>query len=195
MMPIKATQLVGIDSVKKNRSWFMILGILLILTGSFAIGEAFIMTVFSMKFLGWIMIFAGVSTAIHAFSLERGWGGFFLNLITGILYTVAGYVILSTPAQSAIVFTLLISMILIFEGLFRAITAITARFPHWGWVFFSGVVTFFLGIMISRQWPVSGTWVIGLFVGINMILNGWSLVMLSIAVKNMPDSEEGEAAG
>ena len=172
----------------------MILGILLILAGSVAIGEAFIMTVFSMKFLGWLMIFAGVATAVHAFSLERGWGGFFLNLITGILYVVAGYIILSTPAQSAAVFTLLIAMILIFEGLFRAITAISARFPHWGWVCFSGVVTFLLGIMISRQWPVSGLWVIGLFIGINMILNGWSLVMLSIAVKNLPDGEEGEAA-
>ncbi len=41
--------------------------------------------------------------------------------------------------------------------------------------------------MIWRQWPLSGLWVIGLFVGIQMILNGWSLVMLSLAVKNLPE--------
>jgi uncharacterized membrane protein HdeD (DUF308 family) len=44
-----------------------------------------------------------------------------------------------------------------------------------------------LGIMIWRQWPYSGLWVIGLFVGIEMLLNGWSLVMLSLTGRKLPD--------
>jgi uncharacterized membrane protein HdeD (DUF308 family) len=53
-------------------------------------------------------------------------------------------------------------------------------------VLLNGVVTLVLGIMIWRQWPLSGLWVIGLFVGIEMIFYGWSLVMLALAGRSMP---------
>ena len=46
-----------------------------------------------------------------------------------------------------------------------------------------------LGIVILQKWPVSGLWVIGLFVGIDMIFNGWSLVMLGLAAKSLPTGE------
>jgi uncharacterized membrane protein HdeD (DUF308 family) len=190
-MTTNSIQLVGLDQVRKHRGWFLLLGIVLILVGSTAIGEAVILTVFSMRFLGWLMVFAGVAGIVHAFSFGRGWGGFFIDLITGILYTVAGFMILANPAVSATVLTLLIAMMLIFEGLFRAIAAIIVRYPHWGWVLLNGAVTTFLGVLIWRQWPYSGLWVIGLYVGISMILNGWSLVMLSLSVKRLPAEGAG----
>ena len=57
-------------------------------------------------------------------------------------------------------------------------------------VLLHGVVNLLLGIAVWRQWPLSGLWVIGLFVGIDMLLNGWSLVMLGLAAKNLPTSEQ-----
>ena len=77
--------------------------------------------------------------------------------------------------------TLVIAMFLVFEGIFGSWRRLTARYPHWGWVMFNGIISLVLGIMIWRQWPYSGLWVIGLFVGIEMLLNGWSLVMLSFS--------------
>jgi len=53
-------------------------------------------------------------------------------------------------------------------------------------VMFNGIISLILGIMIWRQWPYSGLWVIGLFVGIEMLLNGWSLVMLSLTGRRLP---------
>src|SRR2546425_132118 len=46
------------------------------------------------------------------------------------------------------------------------------------------VVMFGLGVAIWRQWPESSLWVIGLFVGIDLIFNGWSWVMLAMIVKS-----------
>lgn len=40
--------------------------------------------------------------------------------------------------------------------------------------------------MIWQQWPWSGLWVIGLFVGIDLIFYGWSLVMVGLSAKNLP---------
>ena len=68
-------------------------------------------------------------------------------------------------------------------GIMRTVTAIAMRFPGWGWVLLSGLITFILGIMIKSQWPVTGLWVIGLFIGIDLIFSGWSYVMLSMAAK------------
>ncbi len=59
------------------------------------------------------------------------------------------------------------------------------RFPHWGWVLFNGIITLILGIIIWRQWPVSGLWVIGLFIGIDLIISGWAWIMLSFAARQM----------
>jgi hypothetical protein len=61
------------------------------------------------------------------------------------------------------------------------------RFPHWGWLVLHGAINLLLGIFIWRQWPLSGLWVISLFIGIDMICNGWSLVMLGMAAKNIDE--------
>jgi uncharacterized membrane protein HdeD (DUF308 family) len=43
-------------------------------------------------------------------------------------------------------------------------------------------------MMIWNQWPVSGLWVIGLFVGLDMLSNGWWLVMLGLAARKVGDA-------
>jgi uncharacterized membrane protein HdeD (DUF308 family) len=144
------------------------------------------MTIASVFFFGWLLIIGGVMEVIHAFWHKR-WAGFFLDLLTGILYIVAGWMMVTNPAESALLLTLVIAMFLVFEGVFRIVAALAARYPHWGWVMFNGVISLILGIMIWRQWPYSGLWVIGLFVGIEMLLNGWSLVMLSLTGRKLPD--------
>ena len=47
----------------------------------------------------------------------------------------------------------------------------------------SGLISIALGAMILAQWPTSGFWVIGLFVAIEMIFNGWSSVFVALAAR------------
>jgi uncharacterized membrane protein HdeD (DUF308 family) len=177
----------GASELRRNWGWFLALGIVLVILGTIAIGSAFLMTIASVFFFGWLLIIGGVMEAIHAFWREKRWGGFFLDLLTGILYVVAGWMMVTNPQESALLLTLIIAMFLVFEGVFRIVAALAARYPHWGWVLFNGVISLLLGILIWRQWPYSGLWVIGLFVGIEMLLNGWSLVMLSLTARKLPE--------
>jgi uncharacterized membrane protein HdeD (DUF308 family) len=147
------------------------------------------MTLATMVFVGWLMIVCGVMEAAHACSC-KGWGGFFIDLLTGILYVVVGFMVVANPGATAVALTLLIAMFLIFGGSFRIVVALVVRFQNWGWLLLHGVVNLLLGMAIWRQWPLSGLWIIGLFVGIDMLLNGWSLVMLGLAAKNLPTSEQ-----
>src|SRR5215471_16045028 len=179
-------QLPGAEELRRSWGWFLGLGIGLILLGVIAIGSAFFMTIASVFLFGWILIIGGVMEVVHAFWHKR-WAGFFLDLLTGVLYVVVGWMMVNNPQESALLLTLIIAMFLVFEGVFRIVTAITVRYPHWGSVLFNGIISLLLGILIWRRWPVSGLWVIGLFVGIEMLLNGWSLVMLGLTGRNLPE--------
>lgn len=184
--------MVGWDVVQRNWGWFLALGVLQIVLGMIAVGEAFLMTIFSVVLLGWLMIIGGISTVFHAF-VERQWGGFLIDLLMGLLYGVAGFMMVANPGQAAVTLTLLIAMFLIVGGVFRIAEGLAHDLPHRTWVLLNGVVTLILGFLIWRQWPSSGLWVIGLFVGIEMLLYGWSLVMLAMAAKSMPPAAQSTA--
>lgn len=166
--------------IKKNWKWFLALGVLLIILGSAVIGSSYYATVFSVMFLGIFLIAGGIIQIIQAF-LARKWSGLFLALFLSVLYVVTGFLCVANPTAAAVGLTLWIAAFCFIAGLFRMLGALLLRFDHWGWVFFNGFVTFLLGAMIYTSWPLSGLWVIGLFIGIDMILSGWSWVMLSLS--------------
>jgi uncharacterized membrane protein HdeD (DUF308 family) len=170
------------SALKRSWGWFLTLGILQIILGTVAIGWSVFATVVTVVFLGWLLLIGGFVSAAHAFWRKR-WQGFFLDLATGILYLVAGCIMIGEPAAAAVALTLLIAMFLLMGGIFRIVVALSGHLDHWGWVMLNGLITAALGIMIWRQWPLSGLWVIGLFVGIEMIFYGWSLVMLGLMAK------------
>ncbi|HXY33536.1 MAG TPA: DUF308 domain-containing protein, partial [Planctomycetaceae bacterium] len=143
-------------------------------------------------FAGWMLLIGGILSAGHAF-WRKHWKGFFLDLAIGVLYVVAGLMMVGNPVAAAVSLTLLIAMFLLMEGIFRIIVALSGQLEHRGWVMLNGLITAGLGILIWRQWPLSGLWVIGLFVGIEMIFYGWSLVMLSLVVKGAVVPAEGPA--
>jgi len=177
----------GIDEVRKHSTWFLAIGIALVILGMVAIGYAVEMTIVSVMFLGWLLIIGGLFEVIHGFS-RRLWSGFFINLLGGVLYTVAGVVMVANPALAAVTLTLVIAIILIVAGLFRLFIAFTTPLHHRGWLILNGAISILLGVMIWRSWPVSGLWVIGLFIGIDMVFDGWTEIMLALSVRSLPAS-------
>jgi uncharacterized membrane protein HdeD (DUF308 family) len=129
-----------------------------------------------------LLFIRGVVSVFHAFLWQR-WGGFFIELFAGLLYIVVGLTVAGNLFQTAVGLTLLVSVFLLFGGIFRIAAALTVRFHHWIWMLLNGGVSLLLGLMIWAQWPWSGLWVIGLFIGIDMIFYGWSLIMLGMAFR------------
>lgn len=171
-----------LEALRKRWGWIVGLGVALIALGVIAVGSSVLMTLATMVFVGWLLIVGGVLEVAHAFTC-KAWKGFFVDLLTGVLYTVAGFMVVGNPGASAVALTLVIAMFLIFGGAFRILMVFLHRFQHWPWFLLHGVVNLALGIAVWRQWPLSGLWVIGLFIGIDMLLNGWSLVMLGFAAR------------
>ena len=168
-----------------NWGWYLALGIALIVLGTLALGAPLVTTLTSVTFLGVLLLIGGGIQTLGAF-WSRRWSGFFTHLLTGLLYLAVGALCLERPLQTAVDLTLLIAAFLVFGGTFRIIAGLSTRFPNWGWTVFNGAINVVLGVMIWRQWPGSALWVIGLFVGIEMIFAGWTWVMLAFAFRRLP---------
>ena len=174
---------------QRHRGWMIALGVALTVLGVLAIGAAMLTTVLSMTILGWMLIVGGVVQIVHAFSSPR-WRGVVLSLLEGVVYGVVGVLIATRPLESAVVATLLLGGFLLISGLVRILVVPTfLRTRNWGWVMASGILSFLLGLAIWAQWPVSGAWVLGAFVGVEMIGWGISLIMLGVALGDVDAAE------
>ena len=163
---------------------FLLLGVLLIVLGAIALGSSFFVTVVTVALFGVLLLIAGITEIITSFWAGK-WSGMFVHILIGLLYVVGGFFIIDAPLEGALFLTKVIAILLIVSGIFRIITSLVDRYPGSGWVLLNGVVSLMLGIMIYRGWPASGLWVIGLFIGIELIFNGWAWVMLSLDLRRL----------
>jgi uncharacterized membrane protein HdeD (DUF308 family) len=155
-----------------------VLGIIYIIAGLVAVASPLVVTLFSVFFFGILLMIAGFAALIHSFSV-RGWEGFAVQLLAGVLAAVTGFLLIADAASGALVITLILAIYFLVSGMFRLGFAISHNnLHHRGWLIFSGSVSMFLGILITVHWPSSALWVIGTFIGVDLIFYGFSLVGL-----------------
>jgi uncharacterized membrane protein HdeD (DUF308 family) len=167
-----------------NWGWFLAFGIALMLLGIAAVVRSVAATVASMVFFGWLMVFASIIDLVNAFMVGK-WAGFFLHLLLAILFGITGVIFLKNPGISAEVATLVMSMFFLIAGVYQLVIAFWTHLPGYGWHALNGAVTFLLGGLLLAQWPLSGLYAIGLFVGIDLILYGWVWAALALDLRKM----------
>ena len=157
----------------------------LVVLGTVAVGSAVIASLAAAVAIGLLLLLGGVAEAVGAFWC-RGWSGFFLELLSGVLSIVVGLLFLRAPAGALAALTLLLACFLMVGGFFKIVTAVSYRFAAWGWSLAGGIIDVVLGLMIWQEWPASGLWVIGLFVGINLLFRGFNWIALGLALRTLP---------
>lgn len=174
------------STLRAQWGWMLVLGLCLLVIGALAIIYSLAFTIASVVVFGWILVIAGIISGIQAIR-HRASGHLFLYVLNAVLSIVLGVMLLRNPVAGALILTLLLAMYFVVAAAFRLVTAFhMRRISGWGWMLFDGIVTLILGILIWAQWPVSGLWVIGLFIGIDLMVVGWSQVMMGLAVRRLP---------
>lgn len=163
----------------QNWGWFLAFGIALMLLGIAAIIRSFMTTAAPMSFFAWLFVCGGILEYVHAFMVGN-WTGFWLHLLAAILFAIIGIVMLVKPTMSVEAFTVVMSIFLLIGGLYQLNFAIWTHVPGWGWHVLNGTVAAVLGGLLLAQWPISGLWVIGLFIGIDLVLYGWTWISLAL---------------
>ena len=173
-----------LSAFNKNWGWFLVWGLILIGLGVAAISATTLSTIISIVILGALFFASGLIIIIDAFTFWRvKMRGFWWHLIIGLLYAFAGLVLLKSPLLGSISLTLVLGICFIFAGIVRIIYANMLKLPNWGWRLFNGILTLLLGVLIVAQWPASGLYIIGLFIGIDLVFSGWAYVMTALAAR------------
>jgi len=152
--------------------WIVALGAVYLIVGFIALGSVVMATVASVLVVGVMMIIAGVAEVFSAFQV-KSWGKFLLWALLGVLYIISGFFTFDNPLLAAALLTLILGASLVASGIMRIILAFSMkRETPWILVLVSAVITLLLGLLILAHWPVSSLYILGLFLGIDLIMAG-----------------------
>lgn len=180
---------VVLGQVHSKWGWILAFGILSLVLGFIGLGCTFALSIASAIFFGVLLLIGGISQGISGFQTE-GMKGKLWHFFVALLLLVAGIVLVGNPVEGSILLTAVLGGALVGAGIFRILTALSSRSTKgWVWLLLSGIVTLFLGGIIIAEWPVSGLWVIGLFIAIDLIMSGWGYVALAMAAKSAVPQE------
>jgi uncharacterized membrane protein HdeD (DUF308 family) len=163
--------------------WIVALGVVYVIAGFIALGSILTATVVSVYLVGIMMIIAGVAEVVGAFQIN-GWGKFLLWVLLGVLYIVAGFVTFQNPLLAAALLTLILGAALVASGIMRIILAFSVQQETpWVWVLLSGLVTLVLGGLILARWPISSLYILGIFLGIDLVIAGAGWIGLGLGLR------------
>jgi len=162
--------------------WFlwMLVGILSIIAGIVALANPFAATLSAALLAGYLFSAIGILTLISAFQ-DQGWGARIWALLLGVLITVFGFNLIANPLEGILQLTVIAATLMMVIGIFRIIIAFTpmaagAR----GILVVAGIVSIVLSVMIFSSFPWSGAVVLGIFLAIELISNGVSLIFVAL---------------
>lgn len=171
-------------TVGSKWGWFLALGLLLTVLGLVALVNVVAATLASIFFIAAVMLVAGVGHIVHAFQV-RGWDGMLSWGLSGLLYLAAGIFAFINPLLASAVMTLMMAFALLVAGLFRLFVGFRMRGGGGGFVMLGGLVTALAGLMIALGWPASSVWVLGLFLSVDLMIQGSTLIALALALKRL----------
>jgi uncharacterized membrane protein HdeD (DUF308 family) len=165
-----------IAEVEKRGNLLLFLGVLTVILGMLCMAATLVTGLAVGMLVGGLLLVGGVVRLIFAFKAES-WGSGVFRFITGALSVLCGLIMLGRPLLGLASLTLVLAVYFLVDGIFQMITAFQIKPQQgWGWVLFSGLAAFLLGYLIWSQWPFSGVWAVGILVGINLFMSGWSMI-------------------
>lgn len=169
------------DVVRRNRAWFFGLGVAFMVLGVILLLMPVIASVATAFVIGWIMLIAGIFQGFHAVR-NRGWRGAGWSLVGSALLVIAGALVATFPLTGTLTLTLTLAAFFVADGVVKLIRAVQNRqIPAWGWLFFDGLISLALGVLIAVGWPSTAAWALGMLVGIDLLLGGTSMVLIGLS--------------
>lgn len=171
---------------RRNWKWLVGFGALSIVAGVLAILNPVLASFAAQAMVGALLIVTGVAQLWMAFAdREDGGPTRFMHGALGILMILLAIALIFDPLAGLLSLTIAVAALLVIMGIFRAIFAIRVRpRPGWGWVLASAVLSLILGLLIFSGLPGAAFWVLGMFLGIDLLMSGSSMVALGLAARN-----------
>jgi len=176
---------VAAQFVKKMSGWYIAMAVVFIILGIFAIVEPGVAGLAVTILVGWLLIFGGAAHLVAAFS-GGGAGRVIWQVLIGIVFIAGGIYYLMHPLLGLGTLTLILAVIILMAALFELIAFFASRgHAGSGWLLMNALITLFVGGLIWFHWPSSSVWAIGTLVGVNLLMTGFSRLMLGMTARRL----------
>ena len=154
------------------------LGIATIIMGVLAITSP-VITGVSITFLVGLFVLAGglarMVWALRTSSIDKGKG--LLGFAIGLLTLLCGIALVTDPLLASGILTIILAAYLLIDGVLEVTAAIQVHpASGWRWLLGGGIFSILLGLMIWKQFPLSGAWAIGFLLGLKLLLIGMIMI-------------------
>uniref|UniRef100_E6QUL4 Acid-resistance membrane protein n=1 Tax=mine drainage metagenome TaxID=410659 RepID=E6QUL4_9ZZZZ len=154
----------------------LVTGILLVILGTIGIIFPIIMSWVTTVFVGWLLFIGGIFWGVHTYNYSPK------NVVDWLkpaLLLITGSLVLFYPAPGVAVVGLLLAFYLLLDALGSFALAQSIHPARgWGWMVFNGVISALLAILFLIGWPTTSLWLVGLYVGISLVFDGWALITI-----------------
>jgi uncharacterized membrane protein HdeD (DUF308 family) len=164
---------------KRSRKTVTITSIVLILAGITGIAVPHLMSIAIAMFAGWLMVIAG------SIALLITWHGFrdsWVAWLKPFALIAVGLLILLHPIAGTAALGLMLAIYFLLDG-FSGVGAAWELRPRrgWGLLMLNGLLSLVLAFVFIAGWPFTTTWLVGLFIGFSLFIDGLTLLMLGLA--------------
>jgi uncharacterized membrane protein HdeD (DUF308 family) len=169
---------------------FLAEGIALSIVGLAAIIVPLIAGLFTTIFLGWLFLIAGIVGLVATLRARQA-PGFGWSLLSAFVAMIAGGVLLWNPLRGLATLTYVLTAFFIVDGILIIILAIAHRRDlsgKWEWMMVNGVIDLILAGILISDLPGTLVWAFSVFVGIDLMFGGASLVAMALEARKTQSS-------
>ncbi len=172
------------DVTDRFAKYSKIYGILFMALGALGMLFPNIMSLSSAIFIGWIMLFSAIFTALQTWQVnKKDW----LGWLKALLFLVVSILIIINPLSGIIAMGIIFTAYFFIDSAINFSLAFSIK-PESGWwiVLLNAILSLAIGIYFfyAIADPLKTMWLVGIFVGISLFFDGIMLLTLSSAAKN-----------
>lgn len=162
--------------IDKFGPYTLITGVLLVVLGMAGIILPSLMSLSTAIFIAWLLIVGGGIWAVHTYHYSPK---HIMDWIKPSLLLIIGTLVLYYPVKGVEAVGLFLAAYLLLDamGSFALAQSIHPSKGR-GWMVFNGVVSTLMGLLFLIGWPATSLWLVGLYVGISLLFDGWSLIVI-----------------
>ena len=172
------------EELKKRSAWSIFMGVLTAALGVFLIVYPLATATITTVLLGWVLIFVGIALFVFALHSQTV-GNFFLKILLSLLYGICGIALAFFPVAGVAALTLMLGTLLLIQaGMLTAIAFQLKPVEGWGRFLADAASSLLLSVLIFAKWPSSAIWTIGTLVGVAVLMNGISRIMIATKIRS-----------
>ncbi len=169
------------EDIRKHKGRYILQGVVFVICGILAAALPFATALGIGIVIGAVLLVSGIFQLVMGIKSGIHWW----SALSALLSIIVGGIMVFDPFAGVLALATVIAVFLTIEGVFEIMLAFRFRpASGWLWMLLAGIVTLLLAIIIWMGFPGLGVLYIGWMVAINLMLYGFSLLMLVWGAKD-----------